>query len=322
MKHVILGTIAALALAGAAEAQQRIVIGTTTTATSHYGVGLEAFIAKLSELSNGAFVGEQAPGGQLGGERDLIEGLQIGSVDMAMTSTGPLGNFVPEVYALDLPFLFRDYAHARAVLDGEIGQELLGKVNENNLVGLAWAENGFRHVTNSQRPVNTPADLAGLKLRTMENRVHMAAFTGMGAAPTPMAFPEVFGALQQGVVDGQENPVTVITASKFWEVQKYVTLTGHVYSPAIILASPALWDGLSDEQKGWFMEAAKAGVAANRAEVNRLEESGVAIMRENGMEVITEIDKAPFAALAEKTAYSVYTDQYGTEMIDRIKAVK
>lgn len=322
MKHVILGAVAALALAGAAEAQQRIVIGTTTTATSHYGVGLEAFIAKLKELSNGAFVGEQAPGGQLGGERDLIEGLQIGSVDMAMTSTGPLGNFVPEVYALDLPFLFRDYAHARAVLDGEIGQELLQKVNENNLVGLAWAENGFRHVTNSQRPVNTPADLEGLKLRTMENRVHMAAFTGMGAAPTPMAFPEVFGALQQGVVDGQENPVTVITASKFWEVQKYVTLTGHVYSPAIILASPALWDGLTDEQKGWFMEAAKAGVEANRAEVNRLEESGVAIMRENGMEVITEIDKAPFAALAEKTAYSVYTDQYGTEMIERIKAVK
>jgi tripartite ATP-independent transporter DctP family solute receptor len=322
MKHAILGIVAALAIVGTAEAQQRIVIGTTTTATSHYGVGAEAFIAKLAELSNGAFVGEQAPGGQLGGERDLIEGLQIGSIEMAVTSTGPLGNFVPEVLALDLPFLFRDYDHARAVLDGEIGQELLAKVNENNLVGLAWAENGFRHVTNSQRPVTKPDDLDGLKLRTMENRVHMAAFTGMGASPTPMAFPEVFGALQQGVVDGQENPVTVITASKFWEVQKYVTLTGHVYSPAIFLVSPALFDELSDEQKGWFYEAARVGVEANRAEVNRLEAAGVALMRENGMEVITEIDKAPFAALAEASAYSVYTDQYGTEMIERIKAVK
>jgi tripartite ATP-independent transporter DctP family solute receptor len=322
MKHFILGTVAALALATAADAQQRIVIGTTTTATSHYGVGAEAFIAKLAELSNGAFVGEQAPGGQLGGERDLIEGLQIGSVDMAISSTGPLGNFVPEVFALDLPFLFRDYDHARKVLDGEIGKELLAKIDENNLVGLAWAENGFRHVTNSQRPIRTPEDLAGVKLRTMENRVHMAAFSGMGASPTPMAFPELFGALQQGVVDGQENPITVIAASKFWEVQKHVSLTGHVYSPAIFLASPALINGLTDEQKGWFYEAAKAGVAANRAEVNRLEAEGVELLRANGMEVITDIDKAPFAALAEASAYSVYTDQYGTEMIDRIKAVE
>ena len=322
MKHFILGTVAALALATAADAQQRIVIGTTTTATSHYGVGAEAFIAKLAELSNGAFVGEQAPGGQLGGERDLIEGLQIGSVDMAISSTGPLGNFVPEVFALDLPFLFRDYDHARKVLDGEIGKELLAKIDENNLVGLAWAENGFRHVTNSQRPIRTPEDLAGVKLRTMENRVHMAAFSGMGASPTPMAFPELFGALQQGVVDGQENPITVIAASKFWEVQKHVSLTGHVYSPAIFLASPSLINGLTDEQKGWFYEAAKAGVAANRAEVNRLEAEGVELLRANGMEVITDIDKAPFAALAEASAYSVYTDQYGTEMIDRIKAVE
>ncbi len=322
MRLRILCAAAVLAMAGAAQAQQKIVIATTTTPTSHYGVGAEAFFDKLEELSGGTFTGEQAPAGQLGGERDLIEGLQIGSIDMVITSTGPLGNFVPEVYALDLPFLFRDYDHARKVLDGEIGQELLEKINENNLVGLAWAENGFRHVTNNIHPVNTPADLEGLKLRTMENKVHMAAFTGMGAAPTPMAFPEVFGALQQGVVDGQENPVTVIAASKFWEVQKYATLTGHVYSPAIFLASPALFDGLTDEQKGWFYEAAKAGVAANRAEVNRLEEAGVALMRENGMEVVTDIDKAPFAELAEESAYSVYTDQYGSEMIERIKAVE
>jgi tripartite ATP-independent transporter DctP family solute receptor len=258
----------------------------------------------------------------LGGERDMIEGLQIGSLDVVITSTGPLGNFVPQVYALDLPFLFRDYDHARSTLDGEIGQELLDEIGKNNLVGLAWSENGFRHVTNSQRPVRTPEDLQGLKLRTMENRVHMAAFEGMGAAPTPMAFPELFGALQQGVVDGQENPVTVITASKFWEVQKYVSLTGHVYSPAVVLASPVLFDGLTEEQQGWFRQAAKASAAATRAEVNRLEEEGVALLRENGMEVITDIDKAPFARLAAESAYSVYTDQYGTGMVERIKAVE
>ncbi|MCM2562088.1 TRAP transporter substrate-binding protein [Lutimaribacter sp. EGI FJ00015] len=322
MKHFTIGAVAALVMTTAAQAQQSIVVGHSLSPTSHYGVGAQAFIDTLTELSGGEFTGEQAPAGQLGGERDMIEGLQIGSMDVVITSTGPLGNFVPEIYALDLPFLFRDYDHARTVLDGEIGQELLDKIGENNLVGLAWSENGFRHVTNSQRPVRTPEDLEGLKLRTMENQVHMAAFEGMGAAPTPMAFPELFTALQQGVVDGQENPVTVITSAKFWEVQDYVSLTGHVYSPAVVLASPILFDGLTEEQQGWFMEAAKASAAATRAEVNRLEEAGVALLLENGMEVITDIDKAPFAALAEESSYSVYTDQHGGEMIERIKAVE
>ncbi len=322
MKHFALGLVAAASLlAGTAQAQQSIVVGHSLSPTSHYGLGAQAFIDTLTEVSGGAFTGEQAPAGQLGGERDMIEGLQIGSLDVVITSTGPLGNFVPEVYVLDLPFLFRDYDHARTTLDGEIGQELLAKIDENQLVGLAWTENGFRHVTNSQRPVRTPEDLAGLKLRTMENRVHMEAFSDLGAAPTPMAFPELFTALQQGVVDGQENPITVISASKFWEVQDFVSLTGHVYSPAVILASPILFDGLTDEQKGWFREAATASAAATRAEVNRLEEEGVALLRENGMEVITDIDKAPFAALAEP-AYAIYTDEYGTEMVDRIKAVE
>ncbi len=322
MKHTITALSGALILAaGLAQAQQSIVVGHTLSPESHYGIGAEAFIAKVEELSGGTFTGDQAAAGQLGGERDMIEGLQIGSLDVVITSTGPLGNFVPEVYALDLPFLFRDYDHARTVLDGEIGQELLAKIDENQLVGLAWSENGFRHVTNSQRPVRTPADLDGLKLRTMENRVHMEAFSQMGAAPTPMAFPELFTALQQGVVDGQENPVTVITASKFWEVQGHVSLTGHVYSPAVILASPVLIDGLTDEQRGWFYEAAVASAEATRAEVNRLEDAGVAVMRENGMEVITEIDKAPFAELAQP-AYAVYTDQYGPELVERIQAVE
>lgn len=322
MRRFTLSAIIGLALASPAVAQQSVVVGHTLSPESHYGVGARAFIAALEEASGGAFTGEEAPAGQLGGERDMIEGLQIGSLDIVITSTGPLGNFVPQVYALDLPFLFRDYDHARTVLDGEIGQELLAEIGENDLVGLAWSENGFRHVTNSQRPIETPADLDGLKLRTMENRVHMAAFEGMGAAPTPMAFPELFTALQQGVVDGQENPITVITASKFWEVQNFVSLTGHVYSPAVILASPILFDGLSEEEQGWFMEAAQASAAATRGEVSRLEEAGVELLRANGMEVLTDIDKSPFAALAAESSYSVYTDQYGSEMVERIQAVQ
>ncbi len=315
-------TVAAAALAASAvHAQQSVTIGHTQSATSHYGVGAEAFFDTLEEVSGGEWTGEQAAAGALGGERDMIEGLQIGSLDLVISSTGPLGNFVPETYALDLPFLFRDYDHARKVLDGEIGQDLLDQIGENDLVGLAWSENGFRHVTNSERPVQAPEDLDGLKLRTMENRVHMAAFEAMGAEPTPMAFPELFTALQQGVVDGQENPVTVISAANFWEVQSHASLTGHVYSPAVILASPILWDGLSDEEKDWFREAAAASAKATRDEVSRLEEEGIALMRENGMEVVTDIDKAPFAELAQQ-AYDIYTEEHGPEMVERIQAVE
>ena len=285
-------TLAASALAltaGTAQSQEVITVAHAISAQSHYGAGARAFIAKLEELSGGKYTGKEAPAGTLGGERDMIEGLQIGSIDVVITSSGPLGNFVPEVYALDLPFLFRDYAHARNTLDGEVGQELLAKIGENNLVGLAWSENGFRHITNSKNAIAGPDDLKGLKVRTMENKVHMKAFTDMGAAPTPMAFPEVF--------------------------------TGHVYSPAIVLASPTRIDGLSEEERGWFMEAAKASVAATRAEVDKQEAEGVQLMKDNGMEVTMTVDKEAFAKIAEPS-YEIYTSQYGPEMIERIRAVQ
>ena len=322
MKTVLAGLVAATALVSAAQAQQQIVVAHAISPTSHFGLGADAFIQTLTELSGGAFTGEQAPNSQLGGERDMIEGLQIGSIDVVITSSGPLGNFVPEVLVLDLPFLFRDYDHARTTLDGEIGRELLDRVDENDLVGLAWSDHGFRHLTNSQRPVATPEDLAGLKLRTMENRVHMEAFSGLGAAPTPMAWPEVFTSLQLGVIDGQENPMPVLTSTGIWEVQQYVSLTGHVYSPGIILASPFLWDGLSEEERGWFLEAARAGVQATRDEVDRMEAAGVEMLRENGMTVITDIDRAPFAAVAAEAAYHIFTDRFGNELVERIIAVE
>jgi tripartite ATP-independent transporter DctP family solute receptor len=321
MKPVLLASAAALVLAGPAAAQTVLSIGHALAPGSHYSEGAVAFKETLERLSDGQFVVEEHPSSSLGGERDMIEGLQIGSVDLVITSTGPLGNFVPEVFVLDLPFLFRDYDHARTTLDGEIGQELLEAVDENDLVGLAWTENGFRHVTNSVRPVTAPEDLAGLKLRTMENRVHMTAFEAMGAAPTPMAWPEVFTALQQGVVDGQENPITVITAANFHEVQGHLTLTGHVYSPAIVLASPFVLEGLSDEEREWFYEAGRASAAATRAKVDELEQTGIEMLRERGMEVIEEIDRAPFEELAA-VSWATYTDQFGDDMIERIQAVE
>ena len=255
----------------------------TPSLESHYGDGAKAFSAKIDELSGGKFKVNIKPAGALGGERDVLEGMQIGSVELAITSTGPIGNFVPEIYALDFPFLFTSYDHAHKVLDGPIGTDLLKKFTDKDLIGLAWAENGFRHVTNSKHAVNTPADLKGLKLRTMENKVHIAAFKAAGASPSPMSWTEVITALQQGTVDGQENPIPVLTSNKLWEVQKHVTLTGHVYSPAVVVMSKPIWDGLTDEQKGWFQKAGAAAGAATRATVAKNEEEGVALLRKNGM---------------------------------------
>lgn len=317
-RSVAAAAMLGFAFTGAATAQTVLNFGHTTAPTSHYAAGVRAFSEKLNELSGGAYQIREQAAGALGGERDLIEGLQIGSVELVYSSTGPLGNFVPETLVLDLPFLFPDYAAARGILDGEIGQELLDKVSEHGMVALAWSENGFRHITNSLRPVNTPQDLAGLKIRTMENPVHMEAFTAAGAAPTPMAFPEVFSALQQRVIDGQENPIPIITSANFWEVQGHLTLSGHVYSPAIILASPSLWDGLSEEEQGWFREAAAAAVAATRAKVEEDEAGGVALLEGHGMQVVQEIDIEPFRE-AVQPAYTTFVARYGDETLTRIQ---
>jgi tripartite ATP-independent transporter DctP family solute receptor len=320
-RHALVTAISALATASIAlhaQAATDISLGHTLSSTSHYSVGAEAFKETLERLSDGAFTVTEHASGSLGGEREMIEGPQIGTVDVVITSSGPLGNFVPETYVLDLPFLFENYDQARCVLDSEIGDELLAKMSDHGLVGMAWSENGFRHLTNSQREIASPADAEGLRVRTMENAVHQEAFRQMGARPTPMAFPELFTALQQGTVDGQENPITVIVATNFWEVQDYLSLTGHVYSPAIVLGSPILLDGLSEEERDWFMQAAAALVDATREDVSRLEREGVALLEANGMTVRTEIDPAPFQQAVEP-AYEIFTSQYGSDMLERIR---
>ena len=197
---VALGLIGGLS--GAALAQTVLKIGYATSATSHYAVGSTMFCDEVEKGTQGRYKCQQFPNSALGGEREMIEAVQLGTLDLVNTSTGPVGNFVPEVKIVDIPFLFRDYDHARRYLDSAAGQELLTKFPAKGLVALAWTENGFRHMTNNKRSIVKPADAAGLKMRTMENKVHMEGYRAFGIQPTPMAFPEVFGALQQGTVDG------------------------------------------------------------------------------------------------------------------------
>jgi tripartite ATP-independent transporter DctP family solute receptor len=315
-------TAAALVLPGMpAFAQTTLKMNISVSQNSHYGVAVDTFAREVEARTNGRYKVQNFYSGALGAERESIEALQLGTLDLTMTSTGPVPNFVPEVAIFDIPFLFRDYAHARAVLDGPIGQQMLAKFPAKGIEALAWGENGFRHMTNNKRQVIVPDDLKGLKMRTMENPVHIQAYKQFGIIPTPMAFTEVFTALQQGTVDGQENPLSVISAAKFDQVQKYMTLTGHVYSPALILMSKAQWDKLSAADKAAFTAAAKEAVKANRARIDEDERKAVADLRAKGMTVVENVDKAKFQATLAPT-FVDFGKKFGQDNIDKIKNYK
>lgn len=320
-----LALAAALSCSGAALAQQDVKIGYALAAApdSHYGVAAQKWQEVVEGETDGHYQFRHFPSSGLGGEREVIEGVQIGTVEATIVSSGTLSNFVPEAGVFDIPFLFRDLSHARTVLDGPIGQEILEKFDDAGLVALAWGEQGFRHITNNRNPIEKPDDVAGLKLRTMENPTHITAFEVLGAAPTPMAWPEVISALQQGTIDGQENPLSVITSAKLSEVQDYLTLSGHVYSPAMLIVSKQLWDGMSPEDQEVFRKGASQAVAAMRGFVDDVENSGVAQLKSEGMEIgeLSAEQKADFQeALAG--AYEQYYGTYGKDLIDQIIATK
>lgn len=321
LHHIALGLGLAVGLMASASAQTTMRISISTTQTSHQGIAIDTFAKEVEKRTNGRYKIQTFYNGALGGERESIEAVQLGTQELAYSSTGPVPNFVPETKILDVPFLFRDKAHARAVLDGPIGDELLKKFDSKGFKALAWAENGFRHMTNSKRDVKTPDDLKGLKMRTMENPVHITAYKALGIITTPMAFPEVFTALQQGTVDGQENPLSVIISAKFDQVQKHLSLTGHVYSPAIFVMNKAVFDKLSDADKKAFIEAAKEGTKANRAKVDEDDAKGVADLRSKGMTVIDNVDKSKFVAALQSVSAD-FEKQFGKENLERIRNFK
>lgn len=302
-------------------APKEVKLGYALAVNSHYGAAANAWADSVEKATNNAFAIKHFPSSALGGERELIEGLQLGTVEAAIVSTGALSNFVSDVGIVDIPFLFRDTQHARAVLDGKFGQDLLAKFQQRGLVALAWGEQGFRHLTNNKVSVQNVADLKGLKIRVTENPVHITAFRTLGAAPTPMSWPEVISALQQGTIDGQENPISVLTSSKLWEVQKHLTLTSHVYAPVVLVLSPSFWGSLTDAQKAAFTEGAKAGAQASRAFVDDVEAKGVEMAKSNGMQVVENVDAAVFRAALEP-AYKQYAKKFGQQTLDAIANVK
>ena len=310
-----------LGLASVTHAQVVMRNSVSIAQNSHQGNGLDVLSQEVEKATKGRIIIKNFFSGSLGGERESIESVQLGTQELTSTSTGPIPNFVPAVKILDIPFLFRDKAHARAVLDGPIGQALLKEFDSKGFKALAWSENGVRHMTNNKRPINLPDDLKGLKMRTMENPVHVAAYKGFGIITTPMAFPEVFTALQQGVVDGQENPLSVIMAAKFEQVQKFMTLTAHVYSPALMLMNKAAFDKLSPADQKVFLDAAKLAAAATRARVDKDDASGVADLRAKGMNIIETFDKAAFVAKLAPV-FTQFEKEFGKDKIDAIRNYK
>ena len=310
-------------LAHDASAQQAKVLnlGFVGRQTAPEGIAVTAMADKVRQRTAGRVDIKLHPGGALGGDREVIEGVQIGTVEMTVSSTSIFANFVPDVQVLDIPFLFRDFNHAQGVLDGPIGKELLAKFDARGFKGLALGGIGFRQLTNSRRPVSGVDDVKGLKIRTQENQIHIQVWRALGAQPTPMAIPEVFTALQQGVMDGQENPIGAIINNRFGQVQKYLTITNHAFTPVALVISPAAFASLSAADQRVLQEEATAAMALCKEEVGKVEKTGIDQLRGLGMQVVEKVDTAKFQD-ALKPTFADLAKRFGESTINRIKDFK
>ena len=288
----------------------------TLDTTSHYHKGLVYLHELLQKKTNGDLGLDIYHSSQLGSERDAIEGVSMGTLEMTLVSSAPLGNFTDAFMIFDLPFIISDRIKAYAWMDGPQGQAILDSLKPKNIIGLSIWENGFRNLSNSKRPVVKPEDVKGMKIRLMENKVHVASFQQLGAYPTPMPMGELFTALQQNTVDGQENPLVIIYTSKLYEVQKYITLTGHFYAPAILLINKDVWEKLTADQRKIMTESVAEARDWERKYCIEVDGQMAETLKKAGLE-ITQPDKAEWV----KALAPVYTQFEATVGKDRIKSL-
>ncbi len=318
-KIVSILMILVFAFAGTAVAME-IKLAHVVNEKDAFHVAAEKFKELVEKNSQGALTVTIFPNAKLGDERTLLERMKMGIVDAGIITNGPIINFVPSFGVIDLPFLFRDPNHAYKVLDGSIGQKLMADLEAQGWKGLAFAERGFRNLTNSKRPVKTPEDVKGLKIRVMQNPVYVDSFKALGANAVPMAWTEVLTALQQGTVDGQENPLNVIMAFKLYETQKYLSITRHAYAPAPIIMSMNTWKKLTPAQQAIVKKAAQDAAEFERAWDNKMEAEWLKDLKAKGMVVATPDLKAFRAAV--KPVYDAYTPKYGKALIEAIQNTK
>jgi tripartite ATP-independent transporter DctP family solute receptor len=313
-----LATASAAMFATGALAQTDLKIGHGHTEQHSFHLAMQRFAELLEEKAPGSFDVTIFANSQLGSEREMQEQLTFGTLEIAVT--GVLGIYEPKLALLELPFLFRDRDHVQAAQHSEAVAELVADLPAQGLRLIGFVENGFRNITNNVRPIEAPADVGGLKIRTPENQAQIETFRALDAQPTPMPFSELYAALRQGVVDGQENPLQNIHDGKLFEVQKHLAMTGHIYNSAYIVISETFLQGLSESDRTAILEAAdEAGtwqlnyIAGREAEL-------LALLKEAGM-LVTTPDKAAFVE-ATQPAYEVFYTQYGDAARDFVEAIR
>ena len=313
--------VAALAVSGPVMADVTVLkLGHIAEPTNPYGKGADHFAELVKQKSNGTIEVKVFPSSSLGTQKELIEGLIYGTVDMTLTGTAELGTFHPQMAIFDMPFLFKDRAHAYKALD-TVGMELAKPLESKGLKMLGYMENGIRHMTNNTRPIKTPADMKGLKIRVMNNKVYVEMIKALGASPTPMALAELYSAMQTGVVDGQENPSAHIYTKRFYEVQKYASLTGHAYAAEPFLISMSSWKKLTPAQQEIIQAAATEAVAWQRkVSADEDMEFWDKIKKTGKMEVI-EVDRQPFIE-ATLPVYTSLAKTVGQANIDKIRTLE
>ncbi|SIS39143.1 tripartite ATP-independent transporter solute receptor, DctP family [Zobellia uliginosa] len=275
----------------------------------------------LKKISGGKMRLEIYPNQQLGTERQCLELLQIGSLDMTKVSVGTLENFAPKMKVLGLPFLFRDRQHSFNVLDGPIGQELLNDGEQYWLKGLGYYDAGSRSFYTKDRPINSPEDLGGLKIRVMESVTAMDMVKDLGGSPTPISWGELYTALQQGVVDGAENNPPSFYLSRHYEVCKFYTLDEHTVLPDVLLAGTHLWDSLSEEEQGWLKQAVDGSIGYQRKLWAESEEEALAEVKKAGVEIIRP-DKSLFSEKIKDSFDKYKDDEAIYKLIQEIQATK
>jgi tripartite ATP-independent transporter DctP family solute receptor len=268
-------------------------LGVVTKPGSAQNIVADKFRELVEQRSGGEILVKVFHSASLGNETEILQQIQMGTLQMGIITGGPFDTFDPIVRVINYPFLFRSGEQADLVLDGPLGGEILKSLESSGFKGLCFSENGFRNLTNGKRPVTRPEDVRGLKIRVMSSALHNAIWQSLGANPTPMPWP-IYTELEQGVIDGQENPLWVMEVYKFYEIQKYMTLTRHVYSPHIDVACLSWWNGLKPEVRDLLHAAIREAALFQRAE-NRAGDAGrLTLLREKGMQIVDEPDIQAF----------------------------
>jgi tripartite ATP-independent transporter DctP family solute receptor len=282
-------------------------------------VGADAMRDKLLATSAERFVIDQRVGNALGGESFIVSAARSGSVDIAVTSGGVVSGVVPEMSVFDIPFLFRDEAHAKAVMTGPVASKMEAAFAAKGLVLLAFGKQGFRNITNSKQPIRTPADLKGMKIRVVPNDMYMMTFKALGADASPLDYPLLYGALKDGRLDGQENPLSSIAGSRMYEVQKYLTMSGHFFAPIAFVANREMFEQLDQADQEALMAAAKAGAEATWQ--MQLDGEKLAQLKGAGMQVVEQIDRQPFMD-AVKPLEPEFEKRFGKDVIAAIRSTR